>query len=166
MRSEFWGKWITSAELACRWEAGSGVREKVEQAVTGLQAAQGPDGYIGAYTPENRLWNWDVWGRKYTMLGLLGWNEISGDASALVSARRLADHLLSETGPGRPDVDLFRHDMWSGMASSSVIEPMTLLYPADRRSSLPGLRALGGQAMGAARRPGSDGQSPARAGGL
>ena len=134
-RSEFWGKWITSAELACRWEADPHLREILGRAVSGLIAAQGEDGYLGAYRPENRLWNWDIWGRKYTLLGLLGWHDLSDDPGALSAARRLADHLLTEVGPARPGVDMFRHDMWNGMACSSVIEPMTLLYrrTGDRR---------------------------------
>lgn len=127
-RSEFWGKWITSAELACRWEADPRLRPLVELAVTNLIGTQSPDGYLGAYSPENHLWNWDIWGRKYTLLGLLGWHELSGDPAALSAAKRLADHLLTEVGPKRPEVDMFRHDMWSGMASSSVIEPMVILY--------------------------------------
>ncbi|HYG35999.1 MAG TPA: beta-L-arabinofuranosidase domain-containing protein, partial [Clostridia bacterium] len=127
-RSEFWGKWITSAELASHWDTDPRLRPLIERAVTNLLATQSADGYLGTYPPENHLWNWDIWGRKYTLLGLLGWHELTGDPTTLQAAQKVADHLLSEVGPQRPEVDMFRHDMWSGMACSSVIEPMVLLY--------------------------------------
>lgn len=127
-RSEFWGKWITSAEWAARWNADPRIKEHVAQAIKELGAVQGPDGYLGAYAPENHLQSWDVWGRKYTMLGFLGWHDLTGDATSLEHARRVADHLLTEVGPAHPNVDMFKNDMWQGMASSSVIEPIILLY--------------------------------------
>jgi DUF1680 family protein len=127
-RSEFWGKWITSAELAGRWNTDPRLRPLIERAVTNLLATQSADGYLGAYASENHLWNWDIWGRKYTLLGLLGWQELSGDPAPLQAAQKLANHLLTEVGPQRLEVDMFLHDMWGGMACSSVIEPMVLLY--------------------------------------
>ncbi|MBI5382913.1 MAG: glycoside hydrolase family 127 protein [Opitutae bacterium] len=125
-RSEFWGKWITSAIEAHRWNHDPKLRAHLARAVSELLATQTPDGYLGAYSPENRLQCWDVWGRKYTLHGLLAWHEMTGDAAALQAACRLADHLLTEVGPGKGNP--FRNDMWSGLATSSVIEPMVLLY--------------------------------------
>lgn len=125
-RSEFWGKWITSAIEAYRMRPDPLLRATIDRAVKELIATQTADGYIGAYAPENRLQRWDVWGRKYTMLGLLAWADVSGDAASLAAARRVADELLTEVGPGKGN--MFRNDMWSGMACSSVLEPMVLLY--------------------------------------
>ncbi|HEY3757131.1 MAG TPA: beta-L-arabinofuranosidase domain-containing protein [Opitutaceae bacterium] len=132
-RSEFWGKWITSAIEAYRMRPDPALRSLIERAERELIATQSSDGYIGAYAPENRLQTWDVWGRKYTLLGLLAWYDVSGDPACLQAARREADRLLKEAGPGHGD--MFRHDAWNGMASSSVLEPMVLLYQrtGDRR---------------------------------
>lgn len=125
-RSEFWGKWITSAIAAWRYSGDESLRALDARAVAGLTATQTPDGYIGAYPDGGHLQRWDIWGRKYTLLGLLAWHEATGDPAALAAARREADFLLSEVGPGRAAP--FATDMWNGMASSSVIEPMVLLY--------------------------------------
>ena len=124
-RSEFWGKWITSAIAAWRYTGDENLRALDARAVAALTATQTPDGYIGAYPDGGHLQRWDIWGRKYTLLGLLAWNEASGDAAALATARREADFLLGEVGPGRARP--FTNDMWNGMASSSVLEPMLLL---------------------------------------
>jgi len=56
-----------------------------------LIATQTADGYIGNYADGSHLKSWDIWGRKYTLLGLLAWFDMTGDAAALASARRLAD---------------------------------------------------------------------------
>jgi uncharacterized protein len=125
-RSEFWGKWITSAIAAWRYTGDPSLRTLGADAVSELIATQTPDGYIGTYPEGGHLQRWDIWGRKYTLLGLLAWNEASGDAGALAAARREADFLLGEVGPGRARP--FTNDMWNGMASSSVLEPMVLLY--------------------------------------
>jgi DUF1680 family protein len=125
-RGEFWGKWITSAIEAYHLDPDPRLRAVIERGVRELVATQTADGYIGAYSQANRLQRWDVWGRKYTLLGLLAWNRETGDRQALAAARRLADSLLAEAGPGKGN--LFRNDMWNGMASSSVLEPMVLLY--------------------------------------
>ncbi|MEJ1973050.1 MAG: beta-L-arabinofuranosidase domain-containing protein [Lacunisphaera sp.] len=95
-------------------------------AVAGLIATQTSDGYIGAYPEGGHLQRWDIWGRKYALLGLLAWFDATGDPAALNAAKREADFLLAEVGPGKASP--FTRDMWNGMASGSVLEPMVLLY--------------------------------------
>ncbi len=125
-RSEFWGKWITAAIPAWRYSGDPQLRTLIAQTVTGLIATQTADGYIGAYPDGGHLQRWDIWGRKYTLLGLLAWHEATGDEAVLAAARRQADFLLSEVGPGKASP--FTRDMWNGMASGSILEPMVLLY--------------------------------------
>ena len=93
-RTEFWGKWFTSAAWAWRYNQDPALRRKLDEAVAGLLATQTPDGYIGTYREEARLSNWDVWGRKYVLLGLLAHHDLTGDAAALAAAARSADYLL------------------------------------------------------------------------
>ena len=149
-RSEFWGKWITSAIAAWRYTGDENIRALDARAVAELTGTQTPDGYIGAYPDGGHLQRWDVWGRKYTLLGLLAWHEATGDDAALGAARREADFLLSEVGPGRARP--FTNDMWNGMASSSVLEPVLLLY---RRTGDP--RYLGFANYVVSQWPSSDG---------
>jgi DUF1680 family protein len=124
--SEFWGKWFTSAVSAQRYTQSPDALAAVTRSAHSLMATQTSDGYIGTYAPENRLKTWDVWGRKYTLLGLLAYHDLTGDRAALASARRLADHLMTEVGPGRASI--VKNGAYRGMASSSVLEPIVLLY--------------------------------------
>lgn len=125
-RCEFWGKWFTSAALGYRWQADPALRKILDEAVQGLIVTQTADGGITTYKPAAEFSNWDTWGRKYTLLGLLAYHELTGDAKALDAARRHADRVLEHFAPGKADIA--RNGWWSGMAASSILEPMVLLY--------------------------------------
>ncbi|MCE5270574.1 glycoside hydrolase family 127 protein, partial [bacterium] len=132
-QSEFWGKWFTSLALAERYAPGPEVAARMRDAVRGLVATQSADGYIGNYSPSAQLEQWDIWGRKYCLLGLLADYESRGDTLALNAARREADFLLSQVGPGKADI--VHTGNYRGMASCSVLEPIVWLYRAtgDKR---------------------------------
>lgn len=125
-QTEFWGKWILSAIAAYEYNRDPELLKIIQNAVSGLLATQTPDGYIGNYSPEAQLQHWDIWGRKYTMLGLLAYFDISGEQKALDAAKKLADHLLTQVGPGKADI--VKTGNYRGMPSSSILEPMVLLY--------------------------------------
>lgn len=125
-QTEFWGKWMLSAVGAYEYTKDPELLEKIKYAVSGLLATQLKDGYIGNYGPETQLTGWDVWGRKYSMLGLIGYYEITGDKKALKAASKVADHLISQVGPGKKSI--LKAGFYRGMASSSVLEPVVYLY--------------------------------------
>ena len=125
-QSEFWGKWIQSAIAAYNYNHDPELLEIIKNAVTGLLQTQMPDGYIGNYSKEAQLRQWDIWGRKYTLLGLIAYYDLTGDRNALNSAKRVADHLLTQVGPG--NADIVRTGNYRGMPSSSILEPIVYLY--------------------------------------
>lgn len=125
-QTEFLGKWILSAVAAYQYSNDPELFTIIGNAAKGLMATQTPDGYIGNYTSEAQLQQWDIWGRKYTMLGLLAYYDISKDKSALDAACKSANHLLSQVGPEAANI--IKTGNFRGMASSSVLEPIVLLY--------------------------------------
>lgn len=125
-QTEFWGKWLTSAVLAYRYQPDAGLKNKLDDAVKQLIATQSADGYIGNYAPDSRLQQWDIWGRKYCMLGLLDYYALTGDQNSLHSARKLADNLIADLAGA--DGIIVTKGNYRGMAASSVLEPICLLY--------------------------------------
>ena len=136
------GKWLHAASLLWLQSSEPGLREKLTRVGTGLMATQGADGYLGTYLPEKRLglypgaawdgksWHdsdWDVWVHKYALIGLLSYHGISGDESALRACRRVGDLLASQFPRERSILIAGTH---AGMAPTSVLEPMVLLYRA------------------------------------
>ncbi len=127
-QTEFWGKWFLSAAAACEYTGDAAWRERLHASTHDLLSTQSSDGYIGNYAEGSRLQRWDVWGRKYTLLGLLASYRMDGDPATLIGARRLADGLLNEVGPGKADI--VRLGWFRGMAASSVLQPIVQLYRA------------------------------------
>ena len=125
-QSEFWGKWMLGAVASWEYTHDPELMEMMDQAVINLLETQLPDGYIGNYPPEYQLTNWDIWGRKYSMLGLLRYHDISGNKKALKAARNVADHVITQLGPGKTNI--IETGNYHGMASSSILEPVILLY--------------------------------------
>ncbi len=125
-QSEFWGKWIQSAIAAYEYNHDPELLTVIKKAVSGLLATQMPNGYIGNYSDEAALKQWDIWGRKYTLLGLLAYYDLTGDKNALNASKRLADHLLTQVGPGKTDI--VKTGNYRGMPSSSILEPIVYLF--------------------------------------
>jgi hypothetical protein len=125
-QTEFWGKWILSAIASYEYTRDPEMLKIIQNAVSGLLATQTPDGYIGNYSKDAQLQHWDIWGRKYTLLGLLAYYDISQDKKALDAAKKLADFLLTQVGPGKADI--VKTGNYRGMPSSSILEPIVFLY--------------------------------------
>jgi DUF1680 family protein len=101
---EFAGKYLTSAVLAYRLAPDPRLRERIEHTVADLAAVQDADGYLGPFPRYERLTGrtangknklWDLWGHYHAMLGLLMWHQEAGDALALQTCRRAADHICA-----------------------------------------------------------------------
>lgn len=125
-QSEFWGKWFTSAVLAYRYRPESQLKNVLDKAVDGLIATQASDGYIGNYADNKHLEQWDIWGRKYCMLGLLAYYDLTKEQKALKAASKVADHLMKELK--EHNALIVKMGNHRGMAASSVLEPVCLLY--------------------------------------
>jgi DUF1680 family protein len=122
------GKWLHAAALTWSYTHDPALRARIEEAVATLARDQAPDGYLGTYAPERRWGGWDVWTQKYNLIGLLACHEILGTPRALDVARRIGDLLCKTFGVGRRDI--IRSGTHVGMAATSVLEPMVLLYRA------------------------------------
>lgn len=125
-QSEFWGKWIQSAIAAYDYNRDPELLLIIKKAVTDLLATQMPSGYIGNYSEKAQLQQWDIWGRKYTLLGLLAYYDLTGDKAALAASCKVADNLMTQVGPGKADI--IKTGNYRGMPSSSILEPIVYLY--------------------------------------
>ncbi|WP_080905081.1 glycoside hydrolase family 127 protein [Parabacteroides sp. Marseille-P3160] len=125
-QSEFWGKWMLGAVLSYRYKNDPVLMDSIKVGIRGLLESQLPNGYIGNYAVDAQLKSWDIWGRKYSMLGLLSYYDLTGDKDVLKACCRMADHLFTQVGEGK--VDIVTTGNYWGMASSSILEPMVFLY--------------------------------------
>lgn len=127
-RCEYWGKWFTSAALGYAYQPTTENRAKLDQAVKALIETQTPDGYIGTYDADHHLGIWDVWGRKYVLLGLMADYDLTGNKAALDAACREMDFLIAEAPADKVNLTETGIDVLKGLAPSSILEPTVLLY--------------------------------------
>ena len=148
-QTEFWGKYMHAAMPYLAYTHSERLRSAVERGITRILASQEPCGYIGNYPDELRCGEgWDVWGMKYTMMGLMhyydyfmgghdlvravadGTNLVPPKAQcALDACRKLCDYVIGELGPeGNRGRQVWQTGNWSGYASSSILEPVVWLY--------------------------------------
>ncbi|NCO39323.1 MAG: hypothetical protein GW892_11520 [Armatimonadetes bacterium] len=122
------GKFLHAATLAWVYTRDPKLREKIDRVTAELLKTQLADGYLGTYTPDQYWTSWDVWVHKYCLYGLLTVHQYTGNEAALDGARKLGD-LVCRTF-GRDKRDLLRSGTHVGMAATSILEPMVMLYNA------------------------------------
>ncbi len=125
------GKWMHAATLAWAYSGEPRLRTKLDRVAAELVAAQEPDGYLGTYVPEKRFGlypgaDWDVWSHKYNLMGLLTYYQYTGNEPALAACRKMGDLLINTFGPGKKSI--LSAGTHLGMAATSVLEPVVLLY--------------------------------------
>ncbi|MCC2668609.1 MAG: retaining beta-L-arabinofuranosidase [Armatimonadetes bacterium] len=132
------GKWLHAATLAWVNTGDAKLRAKLDSAAAELIKTQEADGYLGTYVPGQRFGlyrnaDWDVWVHKYNLIGLLTYHRYTGNGPALDASRKMGDLLVRTFGPGKKSI--LSAGTHGGMAATSVLEPMVLLYRAtgDRK---------------------------------
>lgn len=126
-RCEFWGKVIRSCVYGVFFSDDAELRKRVDQTVQAILASQTPDGCISSYPAEKQLSSWDIWGRKYVLLTLMRYYEVlNPDPAVLECCCRVADHLMTQIGPGKRSIlDCGEHQ---GLAASSILTAFVNLW--------------------------------------
>ena len=134
-QTEFWGKFMHAAMPFWTYTQDAELRKHIDFGFERICASQEPSGYIGNYPDELRCGEgWDVWGMKYTMMGLMHYADgLASDdprrQKALTAARRVCDYVIDQLGPnGKRGYHLWESGNWCGFASSSILEPVVWLY--------------------------------------
>lgn len=125
---EFWGKWFTSAALAYGWQPTAAYRDIIDKSVSELLKAQDTDGRLSSYSRANDFGSWDIWGRKYAILGLIAHYDQTGDKASLKAACRATDALIEIAGPGKKKLTETGLEIIGSLSSCSVLQPVVLVY--------------------------------------
>jgi DUF1680 family protein len=126
-RCEFWGKIVRSAILSWRGLPDAKLLTLIKDTVADLISTQTPDGCISSYPAELQTKDWDIWGRKYVLIGLARYYlEIEQSETVKTAMTRELDYLISQVGPrGKNIIECGWHN---GLAASSILEPVVLVY--------------------------------------
>jgi len=122
------GKWLHAATLAWVNTGDPALREKLDHTAAELIKCQLADGYLGTYLEKDRWTEWDVWAHKYNLIGLITYMRYTGNLAPLPACRRMGDLLCKTFGDEPGKRDLIKAGWHVGLAPTSVLEPMVLLY--------------------------------------
>ena len=122
------GKWLHAATLAWVNTGDAALRAKLDTTAAELAKCQLDDGYLGTYLDAKRWTAWDIWAHKYNLIGLVTYMRYTGNLAPLPTCQRMADLLCKTFGDEPGQRDIIPCGEHEGMAPTSVLEPMVLLY--------------------------------------
>lgn len=120
------GKFLHAATYAWEYTGNARLKQKIDSVARVLISAQKPDGYLGTYLDKDRWTDWDVWSHKYNLIGLLTYYNATGYEPALGSCKKMGDLLINTFQ--KDNRDIIKAGWHVGMAATSVLEPMVMLY--------------------------------------
>ncbi|MBQ1962517.1 MAG: glycoside hydrolase family 127 protein [Clostridia bacterium] len=133
-RGEYWGKMMRGASMVWAYTRDEELYNVLVQTVRDMIASANEEGRISSYPLNMEFDAWDLWSRKYVMLGMQYFIEVCPDEALktemIASMRRQADYIIARIGSSKegkkPIVKATRH--WRGLNSSSILEPIVRLY--------------------------------------
>ena len=132
-RCEYWGKMMRGAASVYAYTHDEELYEVLKKAIVGLLNVAEEDGRISSYSRDREFDGWDMWGRKYILLGLQYFCEVCGEKELVDRCQtemcRQLDCIIKGIGKGegkKPITSASRH--WLGANSCSILEPVVRLY--------------------------------------
>lgn len=130
-RGEYYGKMMRGACLTYRYLPSDELYAVLYDTVKGLLDTQDADGRITTYPKEKEYCGWDMWTRKYVLVGSLYFYRICRDeafkARILTAMKGQVDYLIATLGEGKLSVLETSH-WWGGVNSASILEAIVELY--------------------------------------
>ena len=131
-QGEYWGKEMLGLVEGALYGHDDDLKAwALERARELIRRHQRPDGAITTYRDEEYLsysqgWNWNLWGRKYTLWAFIEIYEATGAQDVLLAARRLMDQQIEMLR--RLKLPIWETGCYVGLPSMSVLKPLLLLY--------------------------------------
>ena len=133
-RGEYWGKMMRGASLVYGYTKNPKLYEILVQTIRDMIASETEGGCISSCPEDRQFTAWDLWCRKYVLLGMQYFMEINEDAALereiIASMERQMAHITATIGTkeeGKLPITKATHH-WRGLNSASLLEPVVRLY--------------------------------------
>lgn len=132
-RGEYWGKMMRGASLTYAYTKNPELYDVLTATVEDMMSCQEEDGRLSSYARNHEFHQWDMWGRKYVLLGMQYFLEICEDEAfaekVVKSMCAQTDYIMEHVGDGEGKTRITQtSDYWKGLNSSSILEPVVRLY--------------------------------------
>lgn len=132
-RGEYWGKMMRGACFVYSYTKNPHLYRILSSTVADLISTADDSGRISTYTPQCEFTGWDIWARKYVILGMIYFTEICSDEAfkkeicACIKAQ--VDYIMRYIGDGdgKKSITLASNN-WRGANSSSLLEAVMRVY--------------------------------------
>lgn len=133
-RCEYWGKMMRGASFTYAYTRDPELYDMMVETVRDLLSTEDSLGRISTYSVEHEFQGWDMWGRKYVLLGLQYFLDVCHETDlreqVIKTMRDNLDYILSKIGPveeGKTPITQ-TSNFWQGLNSCSILEPVVRLY--------------------------------------
>jgi len=133
-RGEYWGKMMRGAAFVYSYTQNKDLYDILYKTVDDMIDSADCLGRISTYPVSIEFDGWDLWSRKYVLLGMQYFMEICDDDAfnerIIESMQKQVDYIISKIGPsteGKKPITS-ASNAWGGINSSSILEPIMKLY--------------------------------------
>ena len=131
-KGEFWGKFMRGAVLVYQYNRDEELFDILTETVKDMITV-GSDGRVSTYAVETEFSGWDMWCRKYVLLGLEYYLEICRDGelrTRIIDFLRLCtDYIIEHVGNEDGKIRITdTSNRWLAINSSSILEGIVKLY--------------------------------------
>ena len=132
-RGEFWGKMMRGGCLTYFATKNEELYKVLTESVKDLLTTQEKSGRISSRKISDEFTHWDMWCRKYVLLGCEYYLEICKSEALrkkiIRAMKRHADYILKKVGQGRGKIGILdTSPYWGSLNSCSILEPFVKLY--------------------------------------
>ncbi|MBO5008238.1 MAG: glycoside hydrolase family 127 protein [Clostridia bacterium] len=132
-RGEYWGKMMRGACFVYSYTQNPDLYLELTETVAAMIDSADESGRISSYAINHEFDGWDIWCRKYVLLGMQYYLEICTDEEfktrIINSMCSQVDYIIGKIGDEEGKMQITsatRH--WRGLNSSSLLEPVVRLY--------------------------------------
>jgi len=133
-RGEYWGKMMRGACFVYSYTRNNELYDILTKTVRDMINSSDENGRISTYPIEKEFDGWDIWCRKYVLLGMQYYMEICKDANFIEEIKtcmcKQVDEIMSKIGrteEGKKPITE-TSNFWRGLNSSSLLEPVVRLF--------------------------------------
>lgn len=132
-RGEYFGKQMRGAVLAYEYTQDKELYEILTEAVADLLGRQDAQGRFSTYEIEDEFSGWDMWCRKYVLVGMLYYCKICKDdalkARIIAACKKHLDYILEKIGKDEGKIAITSTSLWWGCVNScTILEPTMEMY--------------------------------------
>lgn len=137
-RGEYFGKMMRGASMTYQYTQNEELYCLLTKIAEEMLTTQDELGRFSSYSVEKEFIGWDMWSRKYVLLGYLHYMEICKDealrARILAALERHLDYVVAHIGADKKPLGQTSHK-WKCINSASILEPTLKMYNLTGKES-------------------------------